>query len=142
VRTVDTQRTFLEKVFLLQEEFQRPDAKMRVDRLSRHLYDLYQLTRWGIAEKAINDKHLYEGIVQHRHLFSKLSGVNYNFHNPKLINPVPPERVIKQWEADYAKMRTDMIFDQPAPTFEELIENMQSIRVMLQKTAWVFELVF
>lgn len=44
VPTVNAERTFLEKLFLLHEEFHRPTEKMRVDRLSRHLYDVYHFT--------------------------------------------------------------------------------------------------
>ena len=35
IPTVLPERTFLEKIFLLHEEFQRPEEKIRVDRLSR-----------------------------------------------------------------------------------------------------------
>jgi hypothetical protein len=38
VPTVNPEHTFLEKLFLLHEEFHRPAEKMRVDRLSRHLH--------------------------------------------------------------------------------------------------------
>jgi hypothetical protein len=38
VPTVNAERTFLEKLFLLHEEFHRPQEKMRVDRLSRRLF--------------------------------------------------------------------------------------------------------
>lgn len=44
VPTVNPERTFLEKMFLLHEEFHRHAEKRRVDRLSRHMYDVYQLT--------------------------------------------------------------------------------------------------
>ena len=37
VPSVNPERTFLEKIFLLHEEFQKPKTKIRVDRLSRHL---------------------------------------------------------------------------------------------------------
>lgn len=43
IPVVDPERTFLEKIFLLHEEFQRPEEKVRVDRLSRHLYDIERL---------------------------------------------------------------------------------------------------
>ena len=89
VPTVNPERTFLEKVFLLHEEFHRPEEKMRVDRLSRHLYDIFHLTNAGIAEKAINDKELYETIVVHRYKFSRVGEVDYNLHNPKTVNPIP-----------------------------------------------------
>jgi hypothetical protein len=54
VPTVNPERTFLEKLFLLHEEFHRPSEKMRIDRLSRHLYDIYHLTKAGIADRAIS----------------------------------------------------------------------------------------
>jgi hypothetical protein len=53
VPTVNPERTFLEKIFLLHEEFQRPAEKMRVNRLSRHLYDIYHLSKTDFAEKAL-----------------------------------------------------------------------------------------
>jgi hypothetical protein len=40
IPTVNPERTFLEKIFLLHEEFQKPADKIKVDRLSRHLSDL------------------------------------------------------------------------------------------------------
>ena len=56
VPTVNPERTFLEKLFLLHEEFHRPTYKMRVDRLSRHLYDIYHLIKAGIAAKAVGTR--------------------------------------------------------------------------------------
>jgi Nucleotidyl transferase AbiEii toxin, Type IV TA system len=142
VPTVNPERTFLEKVFLLHEEFHRPTDKMRVDRLSRHLYDIYHLTKTGIATNAINDKGLYETIVSHRYKFSRVGDVDYNLHNPKTLNPIPPESMIAAWDADYAKMKEDMIYEDNKPSFEELINNLNNLRTQLQAVIWVFELEF
>jgi predicted nucleotidyltransferase component of viral defense system len=142
VPTVNPERTFLEKVFLLHEEFHRPVDKMRVDRLSRHLYDVYQLTKAGIAEKAINDKELYETIVAHRYKFSRVGGVDYNKHNPKLLNPIPIAEKIEGWKADYAKMKEDMIYEENKPSFEDLINNLQELRERLRGLEWAFEIEF
>lgn len=51
IPTVLPQRTFLEKIFLLHEEFSQEPEKIRIDRLSRHLYDLERLmdTQYGVA---------------------------------------------------------------------------------------------
>jgi len=142
VPTVDAERTFLEKVFLLHEEFHRPADKMRVDRLSRHLYDIYHLTKAGVAERAISDKELYETIVAHRFKFSRVGEVNYNLHNPKSLNPIPPTAVIADWESDYVKMREDMIYDEVKPSFANLIDNLVDLRTKLQALDWPFELIF
>ena len=142
VPTVNPERTFLEKIFLLHEEFHRPQEKMRVDRLSRHLYDVYQLSKAGVSDKAINDKELYETIVAHRYKFARIGGVNYNNHNPKTLNPVPPPELMDNWEKDYAKMVEDMIYEEEKPTFADLIENLNILRMQLQMLDWEFELIF
>lgn len=142
VPTVNPERTFLEKVFLLHEEFHRPADKMRVDRLSRHLYDIYHLTKAGIAEKAINDKELFETIVAHRYKFSRVGEVDYNLHNPKTLNPIPIPGIIEEWKSDYAKMKDDMIYEENKPSFEDLINNLEELRTKLQALDWAFELTF
>jgi predicted nucleotidyltransferase component of viral defense system len=142
VPTVNPERTFLEKIFLLHEEFKRPEEKMRVDRLSRHLYDVYHLIKAGIADRAINDKELYETIVSHRYLFSKIGGVDYNSHNPATLNPIPPNKVQKDWESDYAKMKEEMIYEKNPPSFEDLISNLTNLKDQLLNVGWKFELTF
>lgn len=142
VPTVNPERTFLEKLFLLHEEFHRPAEKMRVERLSRHLYDIYHLSKAGIARDAINDKALYETIVEHRYKFSRIGEVDYNSHNPETLNPIPLEHHINVWKADYAKMMEDMIYEESKPTFEDLINNLKELKTQLQTLDWKFELEF
>ena len=43
VNVVRPERTFLEKVMLLHEEFAKPTAEVRTERMSRHLYDLERM---------------------------------------------------------------------------------------------------
>ncbi|MGB1017775.1 MAG: nucleotidyl transferase AbiEii/AbiGii toxin family protein [Chitinophagales bacterium] len=142
VPTVNPERTFLEKIFLLHEEFHRPIEKIRVNRLSRHLYDVYHLIASGIAERAINDKELYETIVMHRHKFSRVGGVDYNLHNPKTLNPIPIKDITDAWEADYATMREEMIYENNAPSYKQLIENLKVLRNQLQNLKWQFDIEF
>lgn len=142
VPTVNAERTFLEKLFLLHEEFHRPADKMRVDRLSRHLYDVFYLTQAGVAVRAISDKKLYETIVAHRHTFSRVGEVDYNLHHPNTLNPIPPKEVIAEWEADYAKMKEDMIYEENKPSFANLINNLMELRKQLQAVEWKFQLEF
>jgi hypothetical protein len=142
VPTVIPERTFLEKLFLLHEEFHRPEEKRRLDRLSRHVYDIYQLSKSGLSEKSLNDKGLYQTIVAHRYLFSKIGGVDYNTHNPKTLDPIPPKSLKKVWEVDYSKMVESMIYEKNPPTFKQLIENLENLKEQLQNVQWEFDLVF
>lgn len=136
VPSVDPERTFLEKIFLLHEEFQKPEEKIRVDRLSRHLYDLFSLSKTEFAENALQDKKLYEMIVQHRQEFTKISGVHYTLHNPATINPIPPAKKLELWEKDYEKMREEMIYGEEKPTFAEILETINNLKERINKLDW------
>ena len=135
VPTVDPERTLLEKIFLLHEEFQRSDEKIRVDRMSRHLYDIYKLAASPFGEKALINRELYSEIVVHRHLFTKLGGVDYKRHNPRTINPIPPDLLLDLWKSDYLTMQEQMIYAN-SPGFEEMIEKIRSYISKLNQLDW------
>jgi len=120
ISTVLPQRTFLEKIFLLHEEFSQDTAKIRVDRLSRHLYDVERLMDTEYGNAAIKDTELYNGIVRHRKKFNPLSGLDYAKHKPEKIRIIPPDTIIKEWEKDYQAMTQNMIYGD-ALNFDVLI---------------------
>lgn len=107
---VNPERTFLEKLFLLHEEFQKPQDKVRVDRLSRHLYDIVKIYQSEHREKAYNIE-LIETIIRHRERFNGLRGVDYQMLFPPHLSPLPPQALMNAWEADYKTMQSTMIPD-------------------------------
>ncbi len=135
IPSVLPERTFLEKVFLLHEEFQRPKEKIRVDRLSRHLYDIYQISKKNYAAKAIENKNLYETIVKHRHSFTRLGGVDYNLHQPQTINFIPPKEMLSAWEADYKTMQEQMIHGD-SPNFTDLMQSLTTLKNAINSSSW------
>jgi hypothetical protein len=135
IPSVLPERTFLEKVFLLHEEFQRPKEKIRVDRLSRHLYDIHQISNTEHAGKAIGNKELYETIVKHRHSFTRLGGVDYNLHQPQTINFIPPEELLEAWETDYKTMQEQMIHGD-SPEFSKLIGSLRELNEKINSLSW------
>ncbi len=136
VPTVDPERTFLEKIFLLHEEFQRPQEKIRVNRLSRHLYDIVKLSMTPYWEKALQDNLLYELIVEHRHKYTRVSGVDYNLHRPKMINPLPPVALLNAWKEDYQTMIQEMIYEPNSPSFDEIVEQVTIIKKKINSLPW------
>jgi hypothetical protein len=132
IPTVDPERTFLEKVFLLHEEFQRPPQKIRVERLSRHLYDIEKLSQTPYFQKALSNRKLYNTIVVHRAEFSRLEGVDYTRHFPPYIEIVPPENLLSIWEKDYDEMAESMIYGEKLP-FNELIQKIADIQREINK---------
>jgi predicted nucleotidyltransferase component of viral defense system len=127
IPTVNPERTFLEKVFLLHEEFQKPIDKIRVERLTRHLYDIERLMDTEFAEKALTNVKLYQDIVAHRRLFTPIRGIDYDNHIPQKINPIPPSEIINEWQKDYEIMQDSMIYGESL-SFSELIERIEELK--------------
>ena len=132
IRTVVPTRTFLEKVFLLNEEFQK--AKPRYRRMSRHLYDLERLMDTPYGREALADKDLYNAIVEHRKIYYDLKYVDYGLHAPDKIDFLPPTSEIEHWKADYAEMQRHFIFGS-ALSFDDLMKRMEELRDRFRKTS-------
>ena len=132
VRAVLPERTFLEKLFLLHEEFAKPKDLIRVEQMSRHIYDIGQMLKTPIVEKAIHNEQLYRQVVEHRRKFIGLRGFDYDTLYPDSLNIVPPETIIEQWKADYENMRLHMIYGESV-SFEELINNLRDLNDRIKK---------
>ena len=124
VRAVVPQRTFLEKMFLLHEEFHKPIGDVRTARMSRHLYDICQIMNTTIAEEALNDKDLYLSVMNHRRIFIGLRGFDYSTLLPQTLSIVPPANIQDLWRQDYRDMQESMIYGE-SPTFDQLIEKLK-----------------
>ena len=130
IPTVRPERTFLEKIFLLHEEFQHPLKKIKVERKSRHLYDLEKLMDTGFAKAALWDKELYQTIVEHRKTITPLRGIDYSNHTPDKINPIPPDSIIGEWEKDYNAMQESMLH-RPSLPFDKLIARLYELKARI-----------
>lgn len=123
VRAVLPERTFLEKIFLLHEEFSKPTENIRVERMSRHMYDIGQILNTPICDRALADKELYRQVVLHRRTFIGPRGFDYSSLSPNRLSILPPTPVINAWRSDYEQMRETMIYGD-SMTFDELIERL------------------
>ena len=121
------ERTFLEKAFLLHEEFQKPGEKMRTERLSRHLYDLEKLMDTEHGWKALANVELYKSIIDHRKVYFPIGGIDYNNHFPDKIDFIPGAANRKEWEADYNKMRESMVIG-ASLKFNTLIDRLNILK--------------
>lgn len=135
VPSVNPERTFLEKLFLLHEEFQKQEDEIRVDRLSRHLYDIEKLMQTEYANIALANSILYNEIIEHRSIYTKISGVDYSKHQPKYLNPVPPIAVIGNWKKDYVRMQEEMIYGDSLP-FEQLLDRIKELKNRINNLDW------
>lgn len=131
VRAVVPQRTFLEKVFLLHEEFSKPKENIRTTRMSRHIYDIGQIMDTPIAMEALSDKELYLSVIEHRKTFIGLKGFDYSTLMPQTINIIPPKDIYEMWKKDYESMQETMIYGDSLP-FDKLIDKMKELNERLR----------
>ena len=125
-KTVLPTRTFLEKIFLLHEEFQKENPRSK--RMSRHLYDLERLMDTEYGKDALNNKSLYNEIVNHRSVYNKIDGIDYEMHSPYTLDFLPPSHLIDEWRKDYEVMSDQFLYHQEnRMTFEVLIERMKEL---------------
>lgn len=85
---------------------------------------------------AIEDRKLYNTIIQHRYQFTKVSGIDYNLLAPNTLNFIPINEVTEGWEKDYKKMREEMIYQENAPTFDEILERLYILKKQINTQEW------
>lgn len=132
IPVVNPERTFLEKIFLLHENFLQASDKIKIERLSRHHYDIEKIMDTEFGEKAFENAELYNHIVEHRKLVTPIRGIDYESLIPAKINPVPPDDKLKEWEADYKNMQESMIY-KPSLPFDKLIERIKELKDRINK---------
>ena len=136
VSVVRPERTFLEKVMLLHEEFAKPTAEVRTERMSRHLYDLERMLHTDIAERALSDEQLYRAVLEHRRKFIGLKGFDYDSLYPGRLSLEIPEDVLPLWRKDYENMRQSMIYGQSV-SFDELLSEMRKLNDRIHALPYV-----
>ena len=126
-------RTMIEKMFLLHEEFQKSgDKRMRSDRMTRHLFDLDKLSQTEYCAEALQDKKLYQTIIEHREMLTNISWVDYSLHKHGTLNFIPPDSAMDEWENDFNSMKESM-FRGETGSFEELIVRLKELNALFNR---------
>lgn len=94
--------------------------------MSRHLYDIGQIMDTPIAEEALQDKALYQSVIDHRRTFIGLRGFDYDTLQPATLRIVPPENIVEEWKKDYEVMQGTMIYGDSLP-FSQLIDKIRKL---------------
>ena len=123
VRTLEAVRTFWEKATLLHAEYHRQPPK--VERLSRHYYDLAELARSNIRDKALGGLDLLTHVARHKKKFFRAAWANYDEARPGSLHLVPHAELHAGLQHDYERMR-EMFFDEPPP-FDQIIGTVKEL---------------
>jgi predicted nucleotidyltransferase component of viral defense system len=125
VSVVVPERTCLEKVFLLHEEFTKP--KPKTERMSRHLFDIHKIVKIIGIDKVL-DAELFYKIKDHRSVYTPIKTTDYDFLKMTNIRFLPKDDLEKLFEDDYKLMQENM-FPSGEDTlfYRELIDILSEI---------------
>ena len=108
VIVVVPERTCLEKIFLLHEEFTKSEP--RTERMSRHLFDIHKIIEnIGIAK--VLDAELFYKIKEHRSVYTPIKSTDYHSLTMTNIRFLPEDDLEKLFEDDYKLMQENMFPD-------------------------------
>jgi hypothetical protein len=93
--------------------------------MSRHYYDLYQLSRQDIGRQALDRVDLLTRVVAHKRLFFASAWAHYETATPGSLQLVAREDQAAPLRADYARMR-EMIFGE-APAWEQIVQGLRQL---------------
>ena len=122
VKTIRPEKTFIEKLLLLHEEFSKPSEKVRYHRMSRHLYDIGEIITTEFGVRALNDRNLFKEIILHRKVFTPIKTVNYEELEINNLKIIPPKEFFNKYENDYIEMQENMIYGD-SMTFKSMINR-------------------
>jgi hypothetical protein len=133
VTAAEPRKTFLEKKFLLHEEFHRPDkSKIRSFRMSRHIYDLTRMMTAGIDKEAMADTDLYATLVRHREWYIRISWLDYKTLAASTLNFIPSDEMMEPYSKDYEVMKKLMIYGE-TDEFDDLITQLSELLNAMRK---------
>ena len=134
VTAVEPRKTFMEKLMLLNEKFQTGmSSDEKGERQSRHLSDLHELHRKGIAAQAIEDTALYAQLLEHRRHYVRLKNIDSSRMELSGLLFLPPPPLLELFRKDYALMQVEMIYGD-APDFDTLIQELRTLNLQLVAT--------
>ena len=121
------ERTFWEKATLAHSECKR--AMMKTGgRMSRHWYDLYELSKDSIGQSALNDIDLLADVVLYKNTFYYAGYAKYDECLFGKLNLIPNSAGITALESDYQQMIDERMFYRHPPTFEEIMEHLATLQ--------------
>jgi hypothetical protein len=137
VRTVEPGRTFWDKVVIvhgLRRWFdKRGELKGGGQRVSRHYYDLYRLTRAPVGTAAAADVELGADCVAHARMFFNRQDFDLASAASGSFALMPHHGMLDQLRTDYRAM-TGMVFGEP-PAFEDVVANVEVLEQKLNAPA-------
>ncbi len=100
----EERRLFFAEAEALKEKI--PEDKKLPPRISRHLYDFFQLLNSSIKNKALLDTDLLDRVAKHKSIYFASAWANYGTAKKGTLRLSPLSRVLQELKDDYAAMES------------------------------------
>lgn len=124
------EKTYWEKLTLIHTECNRPNFKGDANRISRHWYDIFMLSRHEIGKQAATNRALLTEVVKIKKIFYNSGFANYDDCLNGGLRLVPNSNYLSLLKADFNNMVESKMFYGEQPDFNYIIEQL----VFLEKT--------
>ena len=121
------ERTFWEKVTLIHAEITRRNAKSKLERYSRHWYDLAQLAQSPIGAQALTRLDLRDHVIQTKTALFGVAGVNYELVARGECKLITQDELNVALEQDYEAMNDAGMFEGTPPTWADILETLSTL---------------
>lgn len=120
-------RTFWEKATLIHVECNRGRLADSPERLSRHWYDLFMLSRSPFKQVALANLALLMDVLVHKEAFFNASYAHYENCTNGNFRLVPEEKDLVGLLADYKKMISAGMFATTPPSMDEILIELKEL---------------
>lgn len=125
VRTLGIERTFWEKATILHMLFHQDRSKPLADRMSRHYYDMAQLTQHNAKARALANLDLLSEVGHHKSVFFKAAWARYEDAKLGSLRLAPGKDLEAALRRDYTGMREMIMGD--APSFDDVMSAIAAL---------------
>lgn len=121
-------RTFWEKVTAIHALNNRNDPERIGDRISRHIYDIHEISGSESGEDILANTRLLREVAEHKALYFRDGRADYESAGKGKLNLIPSNEILEAYKTDYGMM-SDLFFSgfEP-PEFDELIATLKHVQ--------------
>jgi nucleotidyltransferase AbiEii toxin of type IV toxin-antitoxin system len=131
VVALEMERTFWEKVTILHAEYHRPADRPMRSRLSRHYYDVHQMSEHPSGRRAMHDSNLLARVVRYKRMYFKSGWASYETAVPGTLRLVPPKHRLADLKTDYRQMQP--MFTEPPPSFDQILDHLSGLEESINR---------
>lgn len=127
VKTLSPIRTFWEKATLIHVECHRNRMESTPERLSRHWYDMHNLSNSWVMPEALKSVDVFLSVIEHKKAFFNASYANYDGCLDGRFRLCPDESMEAVLSKDYDAMHHAGMFNDTPPKFSEILLTMSKL---------------